>query len=361
MKLKSTLAVSMLCVLFILAVEIFYNQQKITLKPMALASQLSSYSDSSGDNGESAVHIDSVTERGCHFRYTLSDTYKYYYAGIHLILGKKHAINLEEYSKATLVLNAPASNTIRFFILCHEPSTYDPDNPQSWLHMRETIPLKKGQQRYQFRLDDLYTPQWWFDHFEKRKSQITTRPYETVLGVKLESGEGEPLGVDTPVFLGSVVFTKDVPLWLRLIEFLLLVLTIVVIVLFLRKRLSRAKIGGYEKLSLGNQYDEDVEAITDFIGRSYSNTELKIDVVADACCMHPDKVASTIKSEYNQSFKQYLNSIRLTEAKRLLRETDRQISEIAHSVGYSNVSHFNRVFKGELDCTPREFRLRRSE
>lgn len=361
MKLKSTLAVCLLCVLFIFVIEFYYNQQKITLKAHEYGAQLSSYSDSSGNGGRSSVHIDSLDSRGCYISYTLSDVYKYYYAGVQLLHGKERALNLEEYSKATIILNAPASNTMRFFILCHEPSTYDENDPQSWLHMRKTIPLKKGQQRYQLKLDDFYTPQWWFDDYAKRKSQITTTPYRTVLGLKVESGEGEALDVETPVFLGVIVFTKDVPLWLRAVELLLLILMTVVIVLFLRKRLSRAKIGGYEKLSLGNQYDEDVEAVTDYIGRCYPHADLKIDIVAEACCMHPDKVASTIKSEYNQSFKQYLNSIRLTEAKRLLKETDRQISEIARSVGYSNVSHFNRVFKGELDCTPREFRLRRSD
>lgn len=361
MKLKQTVLILVLCSLFIAAIEFYYSRQNIVLKPMALGKALSTYSDSDGDDGKSTISIDSVTEKGCHFSYILSDYYKYYYAGLHLLNGKERVLNLEGYDKGAILLDAPGTNTMRLFILAHEPSTYNANDPQSWIHLRKTISIKKGKRKYQFFLDDFYTPQWWYDHYDKRKDQVTVKPLSEVLGLKLESGEGEPLGVKTPVFLGTIVFSKRISLFARLLELLIGAVAIAVIVLFLRKRFQRAKIGGYEKLSLGNQYDEEVEAITDFIGKNYSSQELRIDTVAEATFMHPDRVASTIKNEYNQSFKQYLNSIRLTEAKRLLMETDRQVSEIARSVGYSNVSHFNRVFKGEIHCTPREFRLKKGE
>jgi AraC-like DNA-binding protein len=32
------------------------------------------------------------------------------------------------------------------------------------------------------------------------------------------------------------------------------------------------------------------------------------------------------------------------------------VAEIAYSVGYANVSYFNRLFKEEYNCTPKSFR-----
>jgi len=55
-------------------------------------------------------------------------------------------------------------------------------------------------------------------------------------------------------------------------------------------------------------------------------------------------------------FKQYLNRLRLEEAKRLLTQTDLQVSDIAYKVGYGNISHFNRVFKDHLGISPNDFR-----
>jgi AraC-like DNA-binding protein len=49
--------------------------------------------------------------------------------------------------------------------------------------------------------------------------------------------------------------------------------------------------------------------------------------------------------------------LRLTEAARLLSENSgAAILEIAYSVGYSNVSYFNKLFKEEYGCTPKVFR-----
>ncbi len=46
----------------------------------------------------------------------------------------------------------------------------------------------------------------------------------------------------------------------------------------------------------------------------------------------------------------------MEEAKRLLKETNQQISSIAFMVGYNNVQHFNRVFKEYTGIPPTLFR-----
>jgi AraC-like DNA-binding protein len=57
------------------------------------------------------------------------------------------------------------------------------------------------------------------------------------------------------------------------------------------------------------------------------------------------------------TFTSYLNKLRLSEATRLLiAEKDVAVAEIAYSVGYTNVSYFNRLFKEEYDSTPSAFR-----
>ena len=61
------------------------------------------------------------------------------------------------------------------------------------------------------------------------------------------------------------------------------------------------------------------------------------------------------------TFKQYLNKIRLSEAKRLLKETDRQIADIAYHVGYKNVTHFHRIFKQNEKISPNEYRKNKGE
>jgi AraC-like DNA-binding protein len=96
--------------------------------------------------------------------------------------------------------------------------------------------------------------------------------------------------------------------------------------------------------------------IFDYIANNYANPDLSLSSINADTGIAENKISSVIKSKYNQSFKQYINNIRMTEAKRLLKESDATISEIAYSVGYNNVTHFNRVFKAETNIAPGDFR-----
>jgi AraC-like DNA-binding protein len=63
-----------------------------------------------------------------------------------------------------------------------------------------------------------------------------------------------------------------------------------------------------------------------------------------------------IKKNTGISFVQYLNAIRVNNAQRLLMYTDYNVTEIAQRCGFSSIQTFNRVFKLQAGCTPREYR-----
>ena len=52
----------------------------------------------------------------------------------------------------------------------------------------------------------------------------------------------------------------------------------------------------------------------------------------------------------------YLSSVRINHAKRLLLTTDHNCTRICYDVGYNNQSYFTRVFKQLTGLTPRQFR-----
>jgi AraC-like DNA-binding protein len=57
------------------------------------------------------------------------------------------------------------------------------------------------------------------------------------------------------------------------------------------------------------------------------------------------------------TFTTYLKKLRLTESARLLTENPAAtVAEVAYSVGYGNVSYFNKLFKEEYGCTPKVFK-----
>lgn len=53
----------------------------------------------------------------------------------------------------------------------------------------------------------------------------------------------------------------------------------------------------------------------------------------------------------------YLTDLRMERAKRLLRETDLPLAQVATRVGYQTQAHFTGVFHREVGMTPRSYRL----
>lgn len=104
------------------------------------------------------------------------------------------------------------------------------------------------------------------------------------------------------------------------------------------------------------EYSGTPHKVLNYLTQHYHQPDLTISDVCDAVGLSEKVVSQEIKSKTGLSFRVFLNELRLSEAKRLLLETDFQISEIAFKVGYGNVSHFNKVFKLSEECSPNEFR-----
>lgn len=62
------------------------------------------------------------------------------------------------------------------------------------------------------------------------------------------------------------------------------------------------------------------------------------------------------KLRTRMTFSRYLLQLRITEAQKLLQETDLGIAEIAFKVGFENLSYFNRSFKSFVGKSPNSWR-----
>lgn len=113
----------------------------------------------------------------------------------------------------------------------------------------------------------------------------------------------------------------------------------------------------YQQLSLEPHRDREKAAVLRFISTHYADAEMDVDKVVAATGVNRNKLNDILKTELGFTFSAYLNKLRLTEAARLLSDNDAlAVAEIAYSVGYANVSYFNKLFKEEYGCTPKAFR-----
>jgi AraC-like DNA-binding protein len=84
---------------------------------------------------------------------------------------------------------------------------------------------------------------------------------------------------------------------------------------------------------------------------SLTDLALKLDV-------NPRKLSTFLNTQLNLSFFNYINSLRIEEAKKMLsdNQSDKNVLEILYEVGFNNKSAFNRVFKESTGLTPTEYR-----
>ncbi len=85
---------------------------------------------------------------------------------------------------------------------------------------------------------------------------------------------------------------------------------------------------------------------------------LSLDELACAGYMSSSYCCELFRIALNTTPISYRNSLRLTEARRLMRVTDLAIHDIAYHVGFQSVQEFNRLFRREMGCSPGQFRAR---
>lgn len=89
---------------------------------------------------------------------------------------------------------------------------------------------------------------------------------------------------------------------------------------------------------------------------NYSNRELKLSHLAGMYFINPQYLCRLFKKETGVNFSEYVNNIRIRNAKKMLELTDDTIANISFQAGFNNVTYFNRLFKKIEGLSPSEYR-----
>lgn len=103
---------------------------------------------------------------------------------------------------------------------------------------------------------------------------------------------------------------------------------------------------------------EDIDVIVD-IARyidTHLDENLKLEYLASMACMSASKLKYSFKAVYNTTIRDYKTQKRFQAACHMLSHTRKNISEIAHLLGYKKTSAFTEMFKKHSGLTPRQYR-----
>ncbi|MNO34692.1 Alginate biosynthesis transcriptional regulatory protein AlgB [compost metagenome] len=83
--------------------------------------------------------------------------------------------------------------------------------------------------------------------------------------------------------------------------------------------------------------------------------EISRESIADYVGLNPAYLSRLFKKETGQNLIDFLISVKMNRARELLDTTDMTVSSVAQQVGYSNFSHFTKMFRKQFDVNPQEY------
>ena len=113
---------------------------------------------------------------------------------------------------------------------------------------------------------------------------------------------------------------------------------------------------GYRGAHAEHEYRDFARAIDHL--RSHGHRRIPLAEMAGLLGMSVPTFTRFFRRMTGSSFVDYANRWRIEHACVLLRETDASILAVSQRAGFGNLSHFNRQFRRQRGCSPKEFRRR---
>jgi AraC-like DNA-binding protein len=306
------------------------------------------------------------------FNYNLRQGVDYPYVSVVLwfkdFRNPEQFIDLSNYTALTFGVLCNPHDVLTFAIITFDNRISIPNDFSTLRTPVEFFSCTDTWEQIEIDIKRMEVPKWWLSF---HNIELSSREYrlDQVLGISFGPSSQSPL--DTPSKVKINELTLHGRDWRYV--YALCVLTVLIwggFVLWLFRYHTRHLIANieekmrrnqplisYQKLSVEPQKDREKTLLLRFIATEYANPDLSLESAISALGINRTKINEILKKELGFTFTAYLNKLRLTEAARLLSENDKaSVAEIAYSVGYNNVSYFNKLFKNEYGCTPKTFK-----
>ena len=109
------------------------------------------------------------------------------------------------------------------------------------------------------------------------------------------------------------------------------------------------------RLFLDNGRSRPIWLVISYIQEHYRE-KITLEDLARCADRNPQYISAVFSRECGIPISEYITSLRVEEAKKLLRSTTTPISEIALQVGYQDPKYFSRIFRKETGLYPRAYR-----
>jgi YesN/AraC family two-component response regulator len=97
-----------------------------------------------------------------------------------------------------------------------------------------------------------------------------------------------------------------------------------------------------------------ISDIYDYISEHYTE-KLTLHDLCFIFGTNKTSLCRSFKETYGDTVLNHINSLRIRDAKRLLREQKLTVTQISEELGFTSIHYFCRLFKKETGMTPKEY------
>jgi AraC-like DNA-binding protein len=344
----------------------FISVAQICLADLSLPVHDSLWSifDDSIENGSSRNQKLTVTNDGIEWVFKLRAGALCPYAGLVVTLQPPFTTKLDwqiftEKDYLVIELSSNREGPLLVQLNSVDPNVTKKDDPVSFRTLETTITVTKKNRRVVLPLHQFRIATWW-------KSRYNISPEDNNLYLN------SICSVDF-VFIDSSRYNHNDTLRIYslqlkhrnqdalvglILTFVVLVILIILIVLKKKKSSKIVVTSDTDRLQPTPVVvaPSEWEGVKLYFERNYLDPGLNLQKSSEALCLSELKLSNVIRENHKQGFRSLIHELRIKEAKRLLRETDLNVAEIAFKLGYATPSHFNREFKSREGMTPTAFR-----
>lgn len=275
------------------------------------------------------------------------------YAGVTLDFETdKNGFDFTRYNRLICRYDSVNTDGINLIFETFVPGFTTPEKRLSYRYLEQNFKIDQNAHEIKLRLNKFNTPAWWYEHHNSSPESFGKSSLKTVKGIKIENSEFSYSNKPQYIMITSLQLKQDRTVLLAA-TIALTLLYLFGMYLFSRKQ---SILIPYEKIVQERENNSDLEKILQHISTDYPFTSLSLSDISIKSGITASTISEILKVNLNCTFRQYLNMLRMTEAQRLLKESNLRISEIAFKVGYSNTTHFNRIFKEFAKITPTKYR-----
>jgi len=293
------------------------------------------------------------------FSYILHTGCDYPVAGLRLELREGIWFDLSGYDYLSITMKATKGVRVPLYLETYVNNYTKMSDESTFRSLLVNLNVDSSFSKIDVPISKINTPDWWYIQRKKTEKEVGSPDLSKTKYIAISNCINIKPGVEDLVSIASLSFHVDYVSWgikCFLLTFAYYLITGAVLYYEGHIRKHEGVRIAYRKVELPDQHVNESQLILSYLQDHFTDPDLTVEKIQVAVGMHERKVSSVIRSTTGESFKQYVTQLRIEESKRLLKETDLSIADVAFKSGYGNPSHFGRAFKASENCSPLEYR-----